>query len=122
MTNKEMLKKGIKIIERIHTMVWKIESGEYLGTKLTRWNYLQIEKECSLLFNKIFANIEFYGLDKSLFLDFMDYETELNYCLAKIFLDELNTAQIHSLLEKEKDYLHYLYLSIRNITPSKYMD
>jgi hypothetical protein len=116
-----MLKKGITIIKKIHRIVWNIKSGQYLGTKITQWDHLQIEKECNLLFNEIFANIESYGLDKSLFLDFMNYETELNYCFAKILCDELNTAEICSLLEKEKDYLHYLYLSICNITPSEYI-
>jgi hypothetical protein len=78
-------------------------------------NFILIKEKCKVLFQSVFDPITAFGFDKSLFMDFMNYETEINYCLEMITLHDMNTHEINLFLFEEMDYINSLLLCIRNI-------
>jgi hypothetical protein len=100
-----------QITRRIYLQVIN-RKGEY---KITEQNYLNIFALCDDFFKIIFSQIDTYKIDKSLFLDFMNFQMQLNYCFEMMIENEMTTKEIHDLMDKEKEYLNFIFQSITNL-------
>jgi hypothetical protein len=87
--------------------------------KVNEKNYFDIYIECDQLFDSIFKPMEIHKLNKSLFLDFMNFQLQVNYCFEMIVNNEMTTQEITTLMHKEKSYLDYTFQSITNIDISE---
>jgi uncharacterized membrane protein YwzB len=85
-------------------------------TVINQNNYMKTFEDSQVMFEKIFKTIEENNINKSLFLDFMNYVTEIKYLYEMMTLNDMKNKEIQQLLTKEKDYITSLYLNIQAIT------
>jgi hypothetical protein len=112
----------IRIINEctVNREVKKLTKKSYsLLHTLNRNNYIKIFEDYKEKVENIFNRIKENQLDKSLFLDFMNYVKELEYLYDMITLNDMQDKEIQTLWNKEKDYITALYLTIQAITPTE---
>jgi hypothetical protein len=110
-----LLKKMKNVTKEIYSLI--INKDNIL--QIDDINYFDVYVECDLLFDSILKPMNDFGLDKSLFLDFMNFQLQVNYCFEMIVNKEMTTPEINILMDKEKDYLNFTFSAITNLNLSE---
>lgn len=110
-----LLKKMKRVTRKIY---YSIISRKGL-LKINQQNYLKVSAQCSELFKNISELIDTHKINKSLFLDFFNFQLQVNYCFEMMIENEMTTKEIITLMDKEKDYLDFTFQSIANINTAE---
>lgn len=113
--NKELVKEMKQVTRSIYSQL--ISKKGLL--KINQKNYLKIFNKYTELSERITKLIDLYKPDKSLFLDFFNFQLQVNYCFEMIIQKQMTTKEIFIFMGKEKDYLDYTFQSIIDIDISE---
>lgn len=109
----------IKKMKNVTRKIYYLMIDRQGSLKINQKNYFDIYVKCDELFQSIFTLIDECQVNKSLFLDFMNFQLQVNYCFEIITNKEMTTKEIITLINQEKGYLDYTFQCVQNIDLSK---